>query len=425
MQLHRSKNSSGNTLMVVLFFCVVMGIVLASVLKLISNRYTMTVRSNDWNQAVPVLEAGIEEAMTHLHDDSNNYSANGWSASLVGGQTVYTKQRSFSDGSFYDTTIYVTNAYTPVIYSQGYVPSLLGGNNSGGSKYISRMVMVTTTNPPNLFTKAITTSGSITLNGNVTLVDGYDSRIGGYNILTNRNATGNIASDSMAQSAISIGSASVYGTVVTGPGGTISVNGSGSVGDMSHGGGIQSGFTNNNMNVAFPTNAPPTGTPVAWPAQVTNTTILIGSLTGSPTYYSASTFTSGNMIVSGNVIVYISGNVSLTSHAYIQLMPGATMTMIVGGTVSLAGGGVINGTGLASQFSLVGTSSCTSISYTGGAAFIGTINAPQADVTMAGGADIYGSVVAKSATISGGTGFHYDDALAAMSGLVATGWVEK
>lgn len=419
--------------MVVLFFCVVMGIVLASVLKLISNRYTMTVRSNDWNQAIPVLEAGIEEAMSHLHDDSNNYSANGWTASLVGGQTVYTKQRSFSDGSFFDTTIYVTNAYNPVIYSQGYVPSLLGGNNLGGTKYISRMVMVTTTNPPNLFTKAITTSGAITLNGNVTLVDGFDSRIGGYNTTTNRNATGSLASDSTAQPAISVGSATVYGTVVTGPGGTVSLNGNGAVGDTSwHSSGVESGFTNNTMNVAFPTNAPPTGTAAAWPSSLLTLggvlgTVLTGTTTGAPTYYQASSFNSSGapMLVSGHVVVYISGSVSISGQSYIQLMPGATMTMIVGGSVSLSGGGVINGTGLAANFSLVGTTSCTSISYSGNSDFIGTINAPQANVTMTGGSDIFGAVVAKSATISGGAGFHYDDALAAISGLVATGWVEK
>ncbi len=61
----------------------VAGITLASYLTLISNRYRMATRSMEWNQAIPVLEAGIEEAMAHLHYDSNNLSGNNWTVSSI------------------------------------------------------------------------------------------------------------------------------------------------------------------------------------------------------------------------------------------------------------------------------------------------------------------------------------------------------
>jgi len=47
--------------MVTLFFCLAIGLVLASILKLVSARYTMTMRSTDWNGAIPTLEAALRK----------------------------------------------------------------------------------------------------------------------------------------------------------------------------------------------------------------------------------------------------------------------------------------------------------------------------------------------------------------------------
>ena len=257
MKLIFRQGKQGNTLMIVLFFCLAIGMVLASILHLVSVRYTNTVRSTDWNAAIPVLEAGIEEAMTHLHDDATP-GANGWTAATVNGSLVYQKQRTFTDGSYFYVTIYNAGTNNPTIISQGYVRAPLSS-----SQYITRMVEVTATNPPNVFTKAVATTGTINFNGGG-LVDGYDSRIGGYDTTTNRNATGDVATDSTASPAVSAGSATIYGTVVTGSGGTVSAGAVGSVGWNSTNSGIQPGWTNNNMNVAFPSNPPPSGSFSSW-----------------------------------------------------------------------------------------------------------------------------------------------------------------
>jgi len=411
--------------MIALFFCMCIGLVLASVLKLISARYTTTVRSTDWNAAIPVLEAGVEEAMAHIHDDATP-GANGWTAGTLGTNIVYTKQRSFADGSYNYVTIYGATSVTPTIYSQGFVRSPMKA-----SQYIARTVRVSTSNPPNVFTKALATTGLITLSGGA-YVDGFDSRSGGYDGLTNRNATGNIASDSTNNPAIKVGTGSVFGSVVTGPGGVISIAG-GSVGDVSwntnaSNSGVQpgTGWTNNNMNVAFPTNPPPTNSSYLFPTATSlggsNATFL-----GSGAY-SAPAFTSSDstkpLIVTGNAVLYLTGNLTVSGSGFIQIRPGASLTLYVGGTAVVSGGGVVNGTGLASNFSLIGLNSCTSITYSGSAAFIGTVNAPQAALTISGGGGAYGAIIAKSATISGSGGLHYDDSLGASGGLVATGWVE-
>jgi hypothetical protein len=53
------------------------------------------------------------------------------------------------------------------------------------------------------------------------------------------------------------------------------------------------------------------------------------------------------------------------------------------------------------------------VTCSGSAGFFGTLQAPRAPLTAIGGGGIYGSVVAKTLTISGGASLHYDKALAA------------
>src|ERR1019366_6525772 len=108
MKFPSKKREEGSVLVTTLIVCVVIGTLLASYLTLMSTRYKLTVRSKCWNAAMPVLEAGLEEALTHLHAEPGSPSANGWTAGTVGGQPVYTKQRSFADGSYFYVTIYYT-----------------------------------------------------------------------------------------------------------------------------------------------------------------------------------------------------------------------------------------------------------------------------------------------------------------------------
>ena len=102
MKILRKKSEQGSVLVTGLVISLAVGITLASYLTLISNRYRMTVRSMDWNKAMPVLESGIEEAMTHLHDDGS-MTANGWTNGSVGGSPAVSKRRSFTDGTYFYT----------------------------------------------------------------------------------------------------------------------------------------------------------------------------------------------------------------------------------------------------------------------------------------------------------------------------------
>jgi hypothetical protein len=408
-----NNRENGSALFVALSICMVVGIILAGYLFLTSNRFQMTVRSADWNAAIPVLEAGVEEAMTHIARDTNQPTANNWTSATIQSVQAYTKTRTFSDGSYYYVYIRDLTTRGATIYSSGFVRSPYNTN-----QYISRLVKVGVTNPPSVFTHALAVNGAVTLVGGP-LVDGFDSRKGLYNVSTNRDAAGGIVTNSKTNGAVSLGGANVYGQVITGPGGTIS---GGTVGDIawntSHSG-IEPGWTNNNMNVAYPSNSPPTGGPYVPPTQYTNMT--------SGTYQIAGSFSSsGDITVSGNVTLYLTaGNTfSLGGNDTIRIVPGGSLTIIAGGNLTIGGGGVYNVAGYAARFSIVGLPTCTSISYSGGAQFIGTINAPQADFNLKGNSDAYGAIIANSATMNGNTAIHYDEALAFPYAYIVNSWQE-
>src|SRR5262249_40604429 len=157
-------------------------------LVLISNRNQVSMRALAWNTAIPVLEAGIEEALTHLHEDKVP-DDNSWTGQMIRGKKIYWKRRDFSDGSYFYVTNMNVGTTTPTIYAAGYVKAPMQNN-----EYISRLVMVTTTNPPSFFSRAIAANGSIKLSG-AAIVDGYNSALGPYN-LTNRTATGGVYTSS-------------------------------------------------------------------------------------------------------------------------------------------------------------------------------------------------------------------------------------
>ena len=418
------KLEQGSTLVLTVIISALLGSVLCSYLVLVSSRNENSMRALAWNSAIPVLEAGIEEALTHLHEDQSNPGGNHWAPAFVNGQKVFWKKRTLPDGSYYCVTNMNVGSTTPLIFSAGYVPSPLKTN-----QYISRLVRVTTTNPPSMFHYAIASAGPILMSGSA-VVDGYNSGLGPYGA-GNRNATGSIATDSQQQGSINVGSAHIYGHAVTGPGGTVAVNG-GSVGDLTWNQDIQAGWTNDNMNVSFQSNSPPTG-------DITSvTTTRVGTsnityLTGSTAVYKTDTFVSNStnrpMVVTGHATLWVTGDFTVSGGGYVYIAPGASLNLYVGGRANMSGGGVVNGsgpdgTGLPANFSYFGLSSNSLMQYSGLADLIGTINAPQAAVKITGGASLYGAIICNSFNSNGTSGVHYDQTLAGGGIFLVTSWRE-
>jgi Tfp pilus assembly protein PilX len=163
MKIQSSQHQKGNVLLIALATTSIMGLTLASYLTLTSSQNVNTSRGQSWNLAIPVAEAGLEEALTQLYYNGvTNLTANNWTYS--GGQ--YTKQRSLDGTNYYNVQI-SANA-NPTIISQGFVRLPMGTNQ------ISRRVQVTTVADA-MFARGMLAKGQIDLNGNNIATDSFDS----------------------------------------------------------------------------------------------------------------------------------------------------------------------------------------------------------------------------------------------------------
>ena len=423
-----ARPESGNVLLLTIIFGAVVGVVLLGYLRLIQATTTVRARSLAWNQAIPVLESGIEEALTHLQDDAGNLSTNRWTKNGLGSGATYSRTQTNSDGTYYAVTVSNANSSPISIYSQGFVAAPLG------TGYISRLVQVNLTNSMQ-FGKAIAAKGKIDLNGQ-TIVDAYDSTdptysTGGSYDPAKRKDGADVVTNSGQNPAVDAGNGHIYGKVSTGAGGTVATSSGGTVGDLSWSAGntgIEPGFTGNDMNASYPNVISPAGYN-SWLALAKTSPLgiiggVLGGLFGGTNYdyvvsgnvtaYGGLTMNSGdNLVVVGNSTLYVAGDLSMGGNSYIYIAPGATLRLYVGGVnATITGGGFVNGTGNAANFAYLGTTNNTSLKYSGGADFIGTINAPQADVTVSGGANVYGAAIVNTYTSkSSKAAFHYDQAL--------------
>ena len=282
--------------MIVIVITGLVGFVLAAYLTLLNTQNTNTVRSQAWNSTIPVIEAGVEDALTHLnaHGSSNLFCDN-WNQS----GSVYWIQRSVGS-SYYIVTISnfsvgVTNT-APVIESRGYVsaPVLLSSSSQGplladavGSTtaraYLSRGVRIATSRSQ-LFVKGLVAKDSINMNGNNVTTDSFISNDPNYSTNglydpTKHRAHGDVAVNSSILNSLSVGNANIYGTASTGPNGSVAIGPNGHIGDLNWGNGEEPGYVRNDMNVSFPDVAVPFNggafTPTGTGGNITNVTVTI------------------------------------------------------------------------------------------------------------------------------------------------------
>ncbi|MHB8523008.1 MAG: DUF7305 domain-containing protein [Limisphaerales bacterium] len=435
---HR-RQEQGNTIFISLIVAGLVGYLLASYLSLVRSENVATARSQSWNVAIPVLEAGIEEALTHLqYAGTTNLASDGWM--LDSTLTNYAKQRDLGNGFSFNARISIANP--PVITSTGYAPIPLSNTN------LSRTVRCQTQRNP-LFAKGMVAKGQINMNGNNIATDSFDSGDPNYSTNgrydpTKTKDNGDVATDSGLINSVSVGNANIRGHVSTGPGGSISIGSSGAVGSLAWqqagNTGIQPGWSSDDMNVAFPDVQPPFSggysTPTSGNVGGTNYTYVLNS--GNYELSSLSLSGQNQVLVAGNAILYVTGSVSMAGSSSITIATNANLALYVGTantnspvSVSLGGNGVANNGGSATNFFYYGLPSNTSVSLSGNAAFIGAIYAPEAAFTMGGGGnntyDFVGASITATATLNGHYNFHYDENLGRVGparGFIVNSWNE-
>jgi len=169
------RSCRGHILVATLVIAAVLGIALAAYLNVIHTQNNLTVRSQTWNDCMPLVEAGIEEALAHLnHPGTTNWGTYGWNWDA--GQKAFVKSRPMgSDGGTFKCLIATNPGPFPVITSTGTLPSpvtvgtgknpFLAAALPAPPPTISRTVKATTFKPPALI-KGLMAKVSIDFNGN-------------------------------------------------------------------------------------------------------------------------------------------------------------------------------------------------------------------------------------------------------------------
>ena len=447
-----ARGTQGHVLVMVLVVVIICAIALMSYLTLVNSQNRAVARSQGWNSTVPVMEAGVEEALAHLNANAESgLSVDGW----VKVGNYYRMERAAGD-SYYVVTITITNSMLPIIESRGFCRMpLLTYNQANNSPFFLAQAGTTYSSPREGYigrgvriaarkngklTKAMLSKGRIDIGGTVR-TDSYNScdstmSTGGLYDPLKAGEAGDIASNGpLAKQVSTAGDVQIRGHVSTGPGGTLGLNGdSVSIGsdawvDAGRTG-IEPGWFRDDMNANIAdAPIPPSG---GYPALST------GGWVGGTYYdyilpsgvYQLSTLqlsSSQKIYVSGDVVIKVDGDFQMTGQSSIVIGTSGQLQLFVnGGTGTIAGGGIINQSQDPWRFSYYGSKSNTKVNLGGDAAFYGLVYAPYAELNVAGGALLYGGTVSKTVRATGGFTLHYDQCLSkgGQGRYIVTSWDE-
>jgi hypothetical protein len=419
-------------LLVMVSLSVILGLITTGYMLLITSQHRLVSQSMEWNTALTMAEAGIEEGLAQININyGTNYVGSAMTNWTYTGSSFGPVTRTLSNGS-YSAVIMLGGGPCPSIIATGYAAQLYN------LPPVKRVVQVTTTNwSP--FQAAMTVQYNFDSKGSGITLDSYDSSdpnhsTNGMYDASTRMAGGDIAS---LWGPVTIQGATVYGKLRIGPLASYSI-GNGSVGDLTWNtpGAIEAGWFENDFNATFRDVDPPftSGFPVV-PVNIgTNTYILS---TGD--YYVGGDFTINNnetLYINGNTRLYVTGNFNMKAQnaSFISMAPGASLKLYIGqpgGTPVAATFAQVNNSGAAISFSVYGLPTLTTMTWNGNTAFVGNLYAPEADLSLGGGGstiyDYQGSLTVRSVGMNGHFNFHYDQNLARAvpgTGFLVTGWQE-
>ena len=443
MKIRTHSRPEGNALLLALFTAFVVCITLSTYLYLVSNQNQSVLRSLSWNSSIPAVEAGVEEALTHLHYSGvANLATDGWGA--IGSDGFSHKTGTLGGGYAYDVGVKPAPAGSPdvpTIESIGYAPApvnLAGYYTTPWGMILGGLVPSYTPDKPTAKRKvrvmakrqtpvqyAMLAKGQIDLNGNNISTDSFDSTDpslstnGKYDSTKSRDK-GDVATNQGIVNSVAVGNADIRGHVSTGPGGSVIVGSNGSIGDkawVTSNTGVEPGWVSDDTNVDIPdATAPYT---VATATALTNQ--KYPPVTG-PTYdfilgtgnYRLSDF-HGKVLVMGTANLIVDNSFNFSGGDGITISPGASLSVYVGVQNASLGGNGVQNQGDAMSFIYYGLKSNTSLSFGGNSSFTGTIYAPYADFKLGGSGstdyDFVGASVTKTVTMTGHFHFHYDESL--------------
>lgn len=428
-----------------MLFCVVIAIALTGYLRVAHNSYTMADRAFLNTTALTLAEQGLEEGLESFNQlDTAASPAAAWSGWTIDGVVATRKYNNltFDNGATGTLQIYVTD-HNPVAGTSPKLvakATLLPASGLG----LSRMIEITLRRRT-IFAAGLVARNNITFSTS-TVVSSWDSDPDNdpataaveYSA-SRKTANAFVGTISTTDGAINTGAGDIYGRIGTG-GGTVT-HSSGAILTTNTTG---TGWNNGLVNVPFVSNL---DTPVApaLPATVNSITSTISASTTLPRtgdqpaadgkyYYNfaagASIALGGNadLTVADNVVLYLQNHattsaVSVGGTAGINITAAGKLTIYTDGNISSGGNGMTNDNANATSCLIYGTNtgSGQTITMSGNATTVAAINAPNADFSITGSAEVWGSVIARNIALNGNAAFRYDEALLDFANTTGTG----
>jgi hypothetical protein len=407
------RGERGSVLLASLFFGAALGLVLGSYMVVVQSQHISSVRSQSWQTALTLAEAGAEEALAQLNSapaiGAGQLAMNHWGSEQPG--VFGPVSRTLKNGS-YAVVLASAGSAPPIIYSTGYVtvPSI--------SAKLARRVQLTTTNLP-LFNAAIAVRSNISVTGNTrnfVLADSFDFLHPG----AGKN-DGDILS---LAGPVNIGLSKVIGDLMVGS----TVNATNLAAQVS-------GQVAQDLNVDFQDVVAPAKN---WlPAAVANAkkngiiyTYILGGMTDYEVLRPGSIYVQPG----SQIKLKIAAPVFEASAIYVAGTGSQKSTLTIyemGQSFTLSGNATVE-SGDPSSLTYFGSPANTSILFKNRANFTGTLYAPSANfvgsVSALQPASFTGACVLNSLTLNGLYSFHFDENLlrspTLSRGYVVTSWKE-
>jgi hypothetical protein len=434
--------SRGSLLIVAMILTAVIGISLASYIRLGLQSQKISNRALYNNAAINLAENGLEEAMYSINQmvDNPSYGWTGWSTTGTGANDDAKRRFPSSSGTYsFDQNatgyvrVYVYNykgINSPVIVARSTIN--LGG---GSSTSIEKWIEVTLTRTSK-FANGLVAKDTILFRGNNPSVDSWNSDPGhgtsghtcSYTAFSsaNKNDAGSVGSISVAIDSVLVKQADVWGYVSTnGDDPTDAVGNNGSIKGEDTPSGVK--VDPNRVSTSFSASFDAVSTPD------TSSLTTLGDISSPTTLGTAGTATtilcdeislSGNskiLTIVGDVTLVISAGpgenaINITGNSSgITVAANSSLKIYTAGDISLTGQGITNTSGAPKNVQIYGTSTSTStdqaIKVAGGGSFSGCIYAPNGSVELRGDGSMWGSVVAEDIDLTGNANFHYDESL--------------
>jgi Tfp pilus assembly protein PilX len=447
MKAHSSRlySQRGSLLIVSMIMCAIIGISIASYIRLGQTSQVISNRALYNNGAMNLAENGMEEAMYSINkmvaDASYSWTTDGWT-SANGGVDMQRKWTNFTfDQNARGTVrVYVKNAdgaLAPIILARSTVT--LGGITSAPIEKWIRVQLAMTSK----FANGLVAKNTISFSGNNASVDSWnsdpDSNPGTAAVPYSagvKDDNGSVGSISVSVAAVGVNNADIWGYVATG-GSPASVGSNGLVGPWGTAAGtIAAGHSSTDFSASFDNVTAPSATYTPIAAITGNMSLPSGAGVAAAAdgkYYiecPSVNFNNKTLTIEAGKEVVLKLTDSTTAinigggSGAINIALTGKLVVYAAGDIKIAGSGVMNGSTAAAsanqpincQFWGTKTSGTQDIQIAGNGALSAIVYAPFGSVKINGNGDVCGSVVANDITVVGNAAFHYDESLGSFGG---------